>query len=316
MPALTHLPAAHLPLLEQAAASGGNALLLTGTPYSGAQALALGIFAARNCSGPRGMAGEACGECSSCRALAAGAHPDLLTIAPRELTSTGRAARRRVIPAAVTSQKRDTSGDYEQHVLEFTEVRPTYQRRAVLIQGAEYLSPEAANALLKLIEEPPHRAFFLLLAGDLRAVMPTIVSRSTRLNIPPLDDQAMYAALAQSSDQGEMSAETLVEFAAGRPELLTHAAEVAAALEDAAHLHATLQEGLLPALDAAAELEKGWDAWHAPALRFTWRSLSLHTRASLDTALDALEQALEAYANPSLSFMAFALAAREALGES
>ncbi|WP_261664441.1 DNA polymerase III [Deinococcus sp. Marseille-Q6407] len=316
---LPALPHAHLPLLEQATASGGNALLLTGAEYGGSLALALAIFAASNCSGQRGMGGEACGVCPSCRALAAGAHPDLLELAPRETTSTGRAARRRIIPIGAILESRDKGHEFDTHVFEFLEVRPTYHRRGVLIQGAEYLGAEAANALLKLMEEPPHGAFFLLLAGDVRAVMPTLVSRSTRLGVPPLSDAAMQEELARrlSADPAAagLNAQELVAFAAGRPEVLAHAGEVAAALSGAASLHAALHEGLLPTLDTAGELEKGWSPWHAEALRFVWRVESPAARARLDTALDTLERALEAYANPALSFMVFGLAARAALGE-
>ncbi|MDO4262852.1 MAG: DNA polymerase III [Deinococcus sp.] len=313
---LPTLPHAHLPLLEQAAASRGNALLLTGPEYGGAAALALATFAALNCSGGRGMGGEACGVCPSCRALAAGAHPDLLELAPRETTSTGRAARRKIIPIGAVLESRDKGRDYDTHVFEFLEVRPTYRRRAVLIHGAEYLGAEAANALLKLMEEPPHGALFLLLAGDVRAVMPTLVSRSTRLSVPPLDDSALHEELArQVEGRPDLNSQELVAFAAGRAGVLAHADEVAAALASAASLHAALREGLLPTLEAVADLEKGWTPWHAEALRFVWREESPHARARLDTALDTLERALEAYANPGLSFMVFGLGARAALGE-
>lgn len=316
---LPTLPHAHLPLLEQATASRGNALLLTGAEYGGGAALARAAFAALNCSGARGMVGEACGVCPSCRALAAGAHPDLLELSPRETTSTGRTARRKIIPIGAVLQSRDKGRDYDTHVFEFLEVRPTYRRRAVLIHGAEYLGAEAANALLKLMEEPPHGALFVLLAGDVRAVMPTLVSRSTRLSVPPLDDPTMHEELARQvaseSSTLDVNGQELVAFAAGRPEVLTHAGEVAAALSAAASLHAALREGLLPTLEAAADLEKSWTPWHAQALRFVWREETPHARARLDTALDALERALEAYANPGLSFMVFGLGARAALGE-
>ncbi|MFC6617914.1 DNA polymerase III [Deinococcus radiophilus] len=311
---LPTLPQAHLPLLEQATAARGNALLLTGAEYGGQRALALAVFAALNCTGQRGMGGEACGVCPSCRGLAAGAHPDLLELSPRETTGTGRAARRRIIPVGAVVQSRDDRREYDTHVLEFLEVRPTYARRAVLIRGAEFLGPEAANALLKLIEEPPHGARFLLLAADVRAVIPTIVSRSTRLSVPPLSDAAMHEELARRSGPDDLDPDELVALAAGRPEVLDHAAEVGTALGQAAGFHMALREGMLPTLDAAAELESHWTPWHAEALRSVWRAEPAPARAGLDTALAALERALEAYANPALSFMVFGLAARAALG--
>ncbi|MDO4246237.1 MAG: DNA polymerase III [Deinococcus sp.] len=313
LPALT-AAALHGPLLEQTGSFGGNALLLCGPARVGKLDLAYAIAAQHNCSGSRGMYGEACGHCPSCRALSAGTHPDVLRLEPRATTSTGKAARRRIIPIGAILQSRDNGREYETHVYEFLEVRPTFGRRVVIVAGAEFLNPQAANALLKLVEEPPHRALFVFLAEDLRSVLPTIVSRSARLGVVPASDTAMSRALAQA---GEAPDDTLLAFAAGRARVLSELESVRTALTDAATLDDALAEGLLPALDAAAALEKRWDAaWHPEALRFVWRERLPHQRARADLALDALEQALEAYANPALSFQVFALALREAFGES
>ena len=306
--------ALHGPLLEQTGSFGGNALLLSGPARVGKLDLAYAIAAQHNCSGPRGMYGEACGQCPSCRALQAGAHPDVLRLEPRATTSTGKAARKRIIPIGAVLESRDTAREYETHVYEFLEVRPTFARRVVIVAGAEYLNPQAANALLKLVEEPPHRALFLFLAEDLRSVLPTIVSRSARLSVVPASDTAMSRALIQSGQEAD---EELLAFAAGRARVLSEAEAVRAALEDARTLTDALEDGLLTALDAAAALEKRWDTtWHPEALRFAWRERLPQQRARADLALSALEAALEAYANPALSFQVFALALREAFGES
>lgn len=310
-------PTLHGALLEQAGAFGGNALLLTGPARVGKLALALGIAAAQNCTGVRGMYGEACGHCPSCRALAAGAHPDVLRVEPRATTTTGKAARRKLIPIGAVLEGRDKAHEYDTHVYEFLEVRPTFARRVVLLIGAEYLGQEAANALLKLIEEPPHRALFILLAEDVRAVLPTLVSRSARLSVTPVDDRELSRALALSGHLPQGDDGELVAFAAGRTGVLAQTEAVRAALDDARALQAALGTGLLATLEQAEALEKRWDAaWHPEALRFVWRALPPEQRAPADTALDALQQALEAYASPSLSFQVFALRLRDAMGES
>ena len=91
--------------------------------------------------------------------------------------------------------------------------------------------------------------------------------------------------------------------------------DIAAALQDARELTNALGESLLAALEAAEALEKRFDpAWHPETLRFTWRDKPPHVRARADTALTALQGALEAYASPSLSFQVFALALRGAFG--
>ncbi|GGL91660.1 DNA polymerase III [Deinococcus aerolatus] len=309
MPAAVTL---HVPLIEQAEAFTGNALLLTGPARVGKLAAAWAIAAAQNCQGARGMYGEACGICRSCLALAADAHPDALLIEPRTTTATGKAARRKLIPIGAVLQGRDKGREYETHIYEFLEVRPTFARRVVIVNGAEYLGPEAANALLKLVEEPPHGALFLFLAEDRRSVLPTIVSRSARLGVAPLADHTLESALVRA---GHTPDPELIAFAAGRAGVLGDLDGVRAALADARELDNSLGVGLLSALEAAERLEKRFDpAWHPEALRFTWRQRPAHQRARADTALDALQGALEAYASPSLSFQVFALGVREAFG--
>lgn len=300
----------HGSLLEQAGVFTGNALLFTGPARVGKLGVAWAVAGAQNCAGARGMYGEACGVCPSCRALAAGAHPDVLLVEPRATTSSGKTARRRIIPIGAILEGRDKNRDYETHVYEFLEVRPTFQRRVVIVNGAEFLGQEAANALLKLVEEPPHHALFLLVAEDLRAVLPTIVSRSARLNVTPVSDREVGRALVQAGLDADAE---LIEFAAGRAGVLGAAEQVRAALADARLLEDALGTGLLATLETAEGLEKRWDgAWHPEALRFVWRDRPAHERARADTALLALQEALEAYASPSLSFQVFALALREA----
>lgn len=303
----------HGPLIEQASAFRGNALLLTGPARVGKLDLAWAIAAGQNCTGTRGMYGEACGNCPSCHALAAGAHPDILLVEPRATTTTGKVARRKLIPVGAILAGRDKGREYETHVFEFLEVRPTFKRRVVIVVGAEFLGQEAANALLKLVEEPPHGALFLFIAEDVRSVLPTIVSRSARLGVAPASDQALARVLALA---GTPVDDELLSFAAGRAGVMSAADAVKAALETARELDEALGTGLLTTLEKAEALEKRWDAaWHPEALRFVWRTRLPQQRAQADTALDALQQALEAYASPSLSFQVFALRLRAAFDE-
>ncbi|GGM12250.1 DNA polymerase III subunit delta' [Deinococcus aerophilus] len=302
----------HGPLLEQAGAFRGNALLLSGPARVGKLEVAWALAAGQNCTGVRGMYGEACGGCSSCRALAAGAHPDVLLVEPRATTTTGKVARRRLIPIGAILEGRDKTREYETHVYEFLEVRPTFTRRVVIVNGAEHLGPEAANALLKLVEEPPHGALFVFLAEDVRSVLPTIQSRSARLGVAPAPDHAIASALRRA---GHPEDPEVVAFAAGRAGVLADLERVRGALTDARELDTALEVGLLSALEAAEALEKRFDpAWHPEALRFVWRDRPPHQRARADTALEALQAALEAYASPSLSFQVLALALRAAFG--
>ncbi|ULH14742.1 DNA polymerase III [Deinococcus sp. KNUC1210] len=299
----------HPELLAEVQRYRGHALLLSGPARVGKRQLAFQIAAQENCLHPHSD-GFPCGQCASCRAVLVGSHPDLLGVTPRTTTSTGKAARRRIIPVGAIVEARDDAHDYEQHVYQFLELRPTYRRRVVLIEGAESLNEQAANALLKLVEEPPHNALFVFTTEDASLVMPTIQSRCARLNVSPLSDERLLAAWPGSLDP------ELLALAAGRAGVLQEREKVEAALQDARTLTDALRSGLLSALEAAEAVEKRFDTeWHPQALRFVWRSESPAVRAASDTALERLLGALELYASPSLSFQVFALDLRAAFGE-
>ncbi|WP_181702661.1 DNA polymerase III subunit delta' [Chthonobacter albigriseus] len=67
--------------------------------------------------------------------------------------------------------------------------------RIAIVDAADEMNPNAANALLKMLEEPPPRAMFLVLSHAPGRLLPTIRSRCRRLNLEPLGDQDLLAAL-------------------------------------------------------------------------------------------------------------------------
>ncbi len=71
-------------------------------------------------------------------------------------------------------------------------------RRVVIVDAADEMNPSAANALLKMLEEPPARATLLLVSHQPSALLPTIRSRCRVLRLAPLAPDAMTQALAQS----------------------------------------------------------------------------------------------------------------------
>jgi len=83
--------------------------------------------------------------------------------------------------------------------------------RVVIIDSAEDLNPNAANALLKALEEPPPRAVFLLVAAQPSAVLPTLRSRSIRLDLAPLAGpdlrRAAEVALAAAGQEAPTAAD-------------------------------------------------------------------------------------------------------------
>jgi DNA polymerase-3 subunit delta' len=69
--------------------------------------------------------------------------------------------------------------------------------RVVVVDGAEEMNAASANALLKILEEPPPRAILLLVCSAPGRLLPTIRSRCRRLRLGPLDDAAMATLLGQ-----------------------------------------------------------------------------------------------------------------------
>lgn len=128
-----------------------HAWLFTGPPGSG-RSLAARAFAAALLCDRRG-----CGECLSCRQVTAGAHADLLLVRPDGLSYGVRQTRELVLKAAAA---------------------PVYGRwRIVLFEDADRCTEQAANALLKAIEEPPARTVWLLCAPYADDLPTTIRSR-------------------------------------------------------------------------------------------------------------------------------------------
>lgn len=295
----------HEDVLNAVRSFRGHALLLVGPARVGKRPLARVIAATFNCA-----SGDApCGRCASCTALLREAHPDVLEVEPKTVTSTGKTARRKLIPVSVVTERRDEGREYERHVVEWLEVAPTYERRVVIVDGTEHLGDEAANAMLKVVEEPPHGAMFVFLAEETRAVLPTIASRAARFDVPPVSAATMVSALARL---GESDA-ALLAFANGRPGLLIERERARAALMDARALVDALPQGMMAALVAAEMLEKRFDAdVHPEALRFVLAPEGAAARTRADEALERLMTALEQYVSSSLAFQLFALELRAA----
>jgi DNA polymerase-3 subunit delta' len=94
--------------------------------------------------------------------------------------------------------------------------RPTVgERRAVIIDPADDLEKNAANALLKSLEEPPRGTFFLLVSHRPAKLLPTIRSRCRTLRFPPLGDEAVARLLAERAPEADPATRAAAVAAAG-----------------------------------------------------------------------------------------------------
>ena len=138
------------------------------------------------------------------RLIAAGSHPDLRVLKRLENEKTGNLAR-------------NISVDQVRSLGELFDLTPALSPwRVVIIDAADDLEGSAANALLKMLEEPPANCLFLLVAHAPGRLLPTIRSRCRRLEFQRLDDDAMASVLAGAAP--EMTAaqrQKIIAMAAG-----------------------------------------------------------------------------------------------------
>ncbi len=179
-----------------------HAWLLVGNAGSGTQALALALAQTWLCTASRD--GQACGECESCQWWAAGVHPDLRVIAPEEPEA-----------GAETQARREIKVDAIRALGEWAATTAHRHAKVVVIDPADTMNVQAANALLKLLEEPPTAVRFVLTASDARRLPATIVSRCLKRNAPIPDKTT---ALTWMRAQGAAdNADVLLAQAGGAP---------------------------------------------------------------------------------------------------
>jgi DNA polymerase-3 subunit delta' len=140
-----------------------HAYLFHGPTGVGKRFTAVQFVKALYCSSPTL---DACDVCLACRKIAANNHPDVMIVAPEGATMK--------IEQIRAVQRRLSYRPYEN------------QRTTVILESCELLSPPAANALLKTLEEPRTNALLLLLTGQKEALPLTIVSRCQLVPFRPL----------------------------------------------------------------------------------------------------------------------------------
>lgn len=186
-----------------------NAWLLTGPAGIGKQAFARAIAAALLCESPA-HDHQACGQCQACRWFAAGSHPDFRLLTPLqdepEDEEKGKAAKRRLPVIKIDSVR---------EIIEFAHLSAHRGgKRVVVVEPAESLNPAAANALLKVLEEPPADVVFVLVSDAPQRLLPTIKSRCRQF---PLHWPDAAVALAWVHKQQIPEAEAELAFHGGMP---------------------------------------------------------------------------------------------------
>jgi len=182
-------------LLREAVAKNkmGHAYLFRGPDGVGKKRTALTLAAYINCKSP--LDGDSCGCCTTCRKYFSGNHPDLILVEPDGA-------------AIKIGQIRELK-----HQLTFPPLEAKV--RVIVLEDIHTMRREAANSLLKTLEEPAPGNLLILtadLAGD---VLPTILSRCQIISFGSLDHKDMTRVLMQENAIEESLAFTLAAVAEG-----------------------------------------------------------------------------------------------------
>ncbi|MEN6439083.1 MAG: DNA polymerase III subunit delta' [Syntrophobacter sp.] len=162
-----------------------HAFLFSGMTGTGKLATAREFAKVLECFHPRDF--DSCDECASCRKIDEGIHPDFIQ---------------------VRSDGASIKIDQIRELRERFRFRPFEGKwRVVIIEDAQKLREEAANAILKILEEPPRGNIFIMLAPEAQMLLQTIVSRCCHVRFQPLGDDVVTDILLKDGIPRERAAE-------------------------------------------------------------------------------------------------------------
>ena len=261
-----------------------NALLLRGRAGIGKHDFALDLSKALLC--PQANNDEACGACPSCLWFTEGNHPDFRLIAPEEDEVSEES------PKKKTTKKSQISVAQIRQLFDYLSLssHQVEGKRIILISPAETLNAASANALLKMLEEPPANTLFILVTSQPQRLLPTIISRCQALDMPIPNKTD---AINWLNKQGLPSPEAALDYAGGAPLL---ALQLQAQLETSAGLIKQLAQGakLNPFISAPLFLSLGMERALETLQKWAFDLLNckltqqLHYHAAQASALQAL----------------------------
>ncbi len=176
-----------------------HAYIISGESGSGKEFIAKTFAKALQCENrkDRGDYRESCNECPSCIKALSDNHPDIITITHEKPASIG-------------------VDDIRQQLRDDVVIKPYESRYKIyIIPEGEKMTPQAQNALLKTLEEPPSYIVIIILTSNINAFLPTIISRCIVLPMKPVRDDSIINYLMQECHVVDYKAMLCASFARG-----------------------------------------------------------------------------------------------------
>ena len=291
-----------------------HALLLHGRAGTGKVHFATALAQTLLCDTPT-EEGLACGSCPSCGWFLQGNHPDFRLLEPEDAADTSSAGESEEGDDQASAKE---SKSRKKHQIAVHQVRTltdffglsTHRQglRVVLLHPAESLNPAAANALLKMLEEPPPATLFLMVSHQIQRLLPTLRSRCNKFTMPPPDrpsaEQWLSAqgissvahrlaytggsplAVLDSDEEQEMRRESLFALLRQGAKLDPIAAATVFAKEGVMEVVTTLQKWGYDLLQAKLGGKVRYHAQLAASMQEMAKSVSLGTLLGFQHALD------------------------------
>ena len=138
-----------------------------------------------------------CLKCHSCRQALSGNHPDIIHVTHEK-------------PGVITVD------EIRSQLVNDIQVKPySSPKKIYIIDEADLMNPQAQNAILKTIEEPPSYGVIIMLTSNSSSLLPTILSRCVQLNIKPVKDSVLKRYLMERLKVPDYKADLSIAFARG-----------------------------------------------------------------------------------------------------
>lgn len=184
-------------LLKNAVKTGNHshAYIFSGEKGSGKMMLAEAFATMLQCENP---GDDACGQCHSCKQAISHNNPDIIYVRREE-------------------GKANLSVDVvREQIVNDVEIKPYSNKYKIyIVEEAERMNPQAQNAILKTIEEPPEYAIIILLTANHNAFLQTILSRCVLIQMKSIDTESIKRILQSKYEIVDYQSQMVATFAQG-----------------------------------------------------------------------------------------------------